>query len=645
MADPEFDAVIVGSGAGGGTSAWALAHRGLSVLLLEAGPAYDPLTDYRLDSDSWERECFPAKIDTNGRQSIAPLETLDPKWDDLRSWNRNLGRFNRGKQRRAWGYRYVVGLGGTTLHFTGEAQRLHPQSMKMRSRFGVAADWPLDYDEIEPYYLQAERLIGVAGPADEPTRPRSAPYPLPEHPLSYAARKIQTACREMGQRWVANAMAALSAPYDGRPGCNYCGNCNRGCPRLDKGSVDVTFIAKARETERCAIKTDCQVIRLAAGPDDRVTGVHYIDAMGAERVVTGRAVVVACGAVETPRLLLVSENQFAPDGLANESGLVGRNFMETLAWISSGLHPEPLGSHRGLPADAICWDFNAPDAIPGVVGGCRFNHGTTEVGLNGPIAYAQRVVGGWGRQHKAEMRSAFGRVLSIGAIGESPPNEYTYVDLDPEKRDRFGQPLARIHARWAESDLRRLTFMARTAREMLRASGVEDVFEEFGTYDGFDATHVFGTCRMGDDPGDSVVDRFCRSHRWRNLFVVDGSVFPSSGGGEAPSLTIEALAIRTAAHRGSRMRDGGYPVLGGSSFVGDSSSLPSSSLCSRSDSWRVAATSSLRRRPRARFRAAFLTARSRARRLRYWLMLITSPMSIHPGGQRNHPWFGKTNQR
>lgn len=222
--------------------------------------------------------------------------------------------------------------------------------------------------------------------------------------------------------------------------------------------------------------------------------------------------------------------------------------METLFWSSSGLHPGPLGSHRGLPSDGICWDFNAPDAIPGVTGGCRFYSNVAEADLIGPINYAVRVVPGWGRSHKKAVRETFGNVLSVGAIGESLPNPGSYVDLDPLQRDSNGLPLARIHSFLPDMELRRLEFMAGKAREILKASRAEPIFEEYGTYDLFSATHVFGTCRMGLDSRASVVDPHGRSHRWRNLFVADASVFPSSGGGESPSLTIEALAIRSAEH-------------------------------------------------------------------------------------------------
>lgn len=548
MADANYDVVIIGSGAGGGAAAWGLSTRGIRVLLLEAGPAYDPGEDYKLDVADWEKAFFPEKIPAKGRQSFAPLQRLEARWDDLRSWNKIGGRYNKGDRRMAFAYSHVVGLGGSTLHYTGEAQRLHPAAMKMKSRFGVAADWPMDYAALEPWYVMAERAIGVAGPSDDTVRPRSAPYPLPAHPFSFASQKFAAGCRSLGLGCVPNARAALSQPYDGRPPCNYCGNCARGCPVTDKGSTDVTFIRKARATGRCDIRTGAQVTQIEAGEDDRVAAVHYVDETGRGQKVTSKAVIVACGAVETPRLLLNSANKHAKGGLANDSGEVGRNFMELVSWMTSGLHREPLGSHRGLPADAICWDYNAPDAIPGVIGGCRFTSSMAEADLIGPIAYANRVVGGWGADHRRRMRDSFGRALSVGAIGESLPNPRSFIDLDPDAKDANSRPMARINSYLDDRELTRLSFMASKAREILKASGVDEIFEEYGAYDVFNATHVFGTCRMGTDPKTSVVDPYCRSHRWKNLFVVDASVFPSSGGGEGPSLTIQALALRTADH-------------------------------------------------------------------------------------------------
>lgn len=541
------DVVIVGAGAGGAAAAWALASQGVPVLVLEAGPHFDPATDYRLHRPDWELHGFPASISRAPvHHAFAPLQELQPRWDALRSWNAVSGRLNPGPTRLPFAYHHVRGVGGSTLHFTGEAHRLHPQAMRMHSRFGVAADWPLGYADLEPYYEQAEALVGVAGPADGWPRGRRTPYPLPAHRASHAAGRIYTAGAKLDLRWEPNSLAVLPQPYDGRPGCNYCNNCGRGCPRRDKGSADVTFMHHALATSRCTLLAEAPVQRIVPGEDGRVHEVLYRRGQATHRAAT-RVLVVACGAVQTPRLLLLSAGPLARDGLANDSGQVGRHFMETLSWSSAGLHPQPLGSHRGLPAELICWAHNAPDAIRGVPGGIRLSMRTGESGLNGPVGYAQRVVAGWGAEHKRRMREAFGCALAIGMVGESLPNAQTYVDLDPTQRDEFGDPVARIHAHLPETELRRLEFGATSCRAMLAAAGVPEPLEEYGSYDFFSATHVFGTCRMGLDPRRSVVDRHGRAHAWRNLYVADASVFPSSGGGESPSLTIQALALRTAA--------------------------------------------------------------------------------------------------
>lgn len=539
-----FDAVVVGAGAGGAAAAWRLTQHGLRVLVLEAGPRFEPSQDYRLHRPDWEIGGFPHKAGSVGRVLFAELQRLDPQHDDLRSWSRVAGRHNKTARREPSGpgYHHVRGVGGSTLHFTGEAHRLHPAAMRMRSAYGVAADWPISYAELEPYYMLAEQVIGVAGPAATGERWRSGPYPLPPHPLCKASAHLAQAGAKSGTTWVANPRAALSRSYDGRPPCNYCGNCSRGCPIGDKGSADVTFIRQAERTGRCEVRTGAMVVRLEIR-DGAISGVQYIRRGRGERV-ESPILVLAAGAVETPRLLLANRSSRFPDGTANGYGQVGRNLMETLHWVSTALTRESLRSFEGLPADAICWDFNRPDAVPGVIGGCRFTSSTQEAGLTGPISYATRVISGFGAALKQGVRDSFGRALTVGAIGEFLPNENTRITLDAT-RDEYGLPLARIHGFLTGQDITRLRFMANRCRTILREVGSELV-EEYGSYDFFSAPHVTGTCRMGKDARQSVVNAYGRTHDIRNLYIADASVFPSAGGGEGPSLTIEALAIRTA---------------------------------------------------------------------------------------------------
>src|SRR5436190_3133633 len=434
MADNSpYDAVVVGAGAGGAATAWRMTQRGWKVLLIDAGPPFDPERDYGLDRDDWERQRFRHKPGSQGQVTFAPMQPLDPQLADLRSWSLAQGRTNRGDRRVASGigYHHVRGIGGSTLHFVGEAHRMHPASMQMKSRFGVAGDWPVSYDELEPLYLEIERFLGVAGPADTGERKRSAPYPLAAHPLSKASRRLARGAVALGIGWQANPRAALSTAYDGRPSCNYCGGCTHGCPRRDKGSADVTFIAKARASGRCEIRPEHTLLRIVAGADRRIESIEVADAAKRVQRVPVRRLVLACGAVETPRLLLLQRGLGGPQ--------VGRHFLESVAWTSIADAGEALQSFGGLPADAISWDRNRPDAIPGVIGGFRLSAAIHEADMMGAIAHAQRAVPGWGRAHKEKMRKSVGALIAVGAVGESLPHDNSRIDLDPSEKDAFGR--------------------------------------------------------------------------------------------------------------------------------------------------------------------------------------------------------------
>jgi choline dehydrogenase-like flavoprotein len=533
----KYDCLVVGSGPGGAPFAWKLASKGMNVLLLEAGPRYDPYKSYALDEDDWETKGFPEI--RNIRHTFGKKQPLDPQYENLKSWNKASGKLNPTKDRRYLKYHQISGVGGTTLHYQGEAHRLNEDAFRMKSLYGVAVDWPIGYKDLEHYYAETENILGVAGPDKIPGRPRSKPYPLKPHKLSYASKIVEKACRKQGIDLIPNSVAILSGAYRDAPPCNYCNGCVWGCPRKDKGSVDVTFIPLAEKTGKCEILDNVYVTRIEVENKlgkKRATGVVYYDRGGKEHFVGGDYIAVACGAVETPRLLLNSD--------IKGNGLVGKNFMETNFYEAVAMHPERLDSYRGIPMDSIIWKWNNPDPERGFPGGLRLFPSAGSA--LGPVNYSLRYFEGWGENYVKEIEKWFGHAISVGGIAEFFPNNDTFVTLDPKVKDQFGSPVAQIQSFLGEPELKSLEFISKKSKEILKASGAVDIVEEVSSYDFFSATHVFGTCRMGKDRETSVVNPSLRVHGIPNLLVTDASVFPTSGGGEAPSLTIEALSLRAA---------------------------------------------------------------------------------------------------
>ncbi len=546
---PDADVVVVGAGAGGLAAAWRLTTAGAQVVLLEAGRAYRPERDYPQSSGDFELREFPydPSRDPEGRPryDFGPAQSLEREWDGYRSWSAGQGRFVAGDERVYQAYSHVQGVGGSTLHFQGEAHRFHPDSLRMRSLFGVGTDWPIPYRELDSYYAVAEQQMGVAAPVN-PLRPGGGPHILPPHPLSYGSARLAKGFAAVGATLLPNSLAILSRPTASRPQCNYCGGCTQGCPIGDKGSADVTFLPPARATGRLDLRIETQALEVELDARGRAEAVVYADAGGARRRVTGRFVMLAGGAIETPRLLLACRPKGHRDGLANGSGQVGRNLTETLHWTAVGLLPERVDSWRGVAIDGSAWEHAVPKGGNGWAGGFRLATSSAAMGLRGPVAYAERLVPGFGVAHQRRLREIFGHAVAVHAIGEWLPNDRTYVDLSPSLRDAHGMHRARIRSWLSPAERALVRTMADTVREAMRAAGASEIVEETTSLDIFGATHVLGTCRMGTDPVSSVAGRDGFSHEIPNLAFADASLVPSSGCGDSPCLTITALAIRTA---------------------------------------------------------------------------------------------------
>ncbi|MFN8628198.1 MAG: GMC family oxidoreductase [Candidatus Binatia bacterium] len=548
---PDADVIVVGAGAGGLAATWRLTTQGVRVTLLEAGRRYNPARDYPQTAGDFEHRPFPydALDDEQGepRYGYGPAQAVAAEFGAYRSWNRVRGALVPGNTRQYAQYAHVRGVGGSTLHFQGEAHRYHPDALRLRSLHGVGVDWPIPYAELERYYDLAEHIIGVAAPADNPFRPRgNAPPLLPPHPLSYASTRLAPAFATLGATLIPNALAILPTAYRGRPPCNYCNACASGCPLGDKGSADVTFLPAALATGRLDLRTHAQAVAVEIDAHGQAAAVVYRDAGGTHRRVAAPYIMLAGGAVETPRLLLLSTSARFPNGLANDARQVGEHLTESLFWLSVALLPDRVDSYRGVPIDGTAWDFAIPARLAeGGIGGFRLSTAHGAAGLRGPVAYAERLIPGFGAAHQRQLAADFGRAVALLALGDWLPNARTRIDLDPSLKDSAGIPLARITSHLGDNERHLLRRMADSTRAVWTAAGAE-IVEETSALDLFSSAHVLGTCRMGDDPAQAVADADGFSHEVPNLAFADGAVVPSSGSGDAPMLTITALAVRTA---------------------------------------------------------------------------------------------------
>lgn len=538
MAGEEFDAVIVGSGAGGGVAAWVLASRGWTVALVEKGRnpwpalAAPVLTGSLLGNDEIKARRHYAFHD--------PF--IEPRT------------FREGPAAAAV-TREVQGLGvcvgGGTVQYDADSPRLQRADLTRFSLSGAVdgadvVDWPFAYEELVPYFDAAEALIGVQGDAaGDPFAESRGPYPMPPGHPSKAGLVLSAGARALGYHPHAMPMAINSVLYRGRPACVNCGFCGLGCPVNAKGSTAVTAVRDALATGRLTLLTESCAIRVETDASGaRATGVRLVDPAGAERVVTARHVVLAANAIETARLLLLSANDAHPGGLGNGSGRVGRCLMFHVIFAAIGVFDEEIRSYRGRVITHAMADFTAP---PGIADGLRGGY----VELGGSIHPVDEGVRYPWNLHKALATDGRyrRRIATVSMIGEDLPVLDNRVELDPTVRDVYGQPVARItYGRHPLDQTLVDTYMPKL-EEIARAAGASSVMAvDFAVDDGVPSTrHLLGTTRMGADPATSVCDPWGRLHELENVWIADGGTWPTSAGFN-PTLAQQALAWRTAAY-------------------------------------------------------------------------------------------------
>jgi len=542
---PAADVVIVGMGAAGGVAADVLTAAGAEVLGLEAGP--------RLDASA-------TRFDEIANVAHARLSEPKSK-HEVPTWRAHEGE-EAGPSPHPM--MMVNAVGGTSIHYEGLSIRLAPHAFRSRSatieRYGAGAippdstlaDWPLSYDDLEPDYAAVEAAIGVAGEAGANAfeGPRSTPFPMPALRPTGWSQLTADAARRLGWHPFPAPASLNSEPYDGRPACTFCGFCMHNvCHNDAKGATHLNVIPRAEATGRLRIETGARALEILVDGDGRTTGVRYLDADGTERIAHARAVLLAAYTFENVRLLLLSRSAAFPDGLANDRGQVGAHFMAHVCPFVYGLFPgRRLNVFTGVGSQVTCLDDFNGDNFDHAGLGFLSGGMMTAFAESTPIAFAKNVcppgLPRWGAEWKAWMARNAQSVGAVYAQFDALPYEHNRLDLDPRVTDPLGVPVVRVTHRLRENEERGLAFFRARLHEWLRAAGATETWDAPVHIEG---RHAFGGTRMGTDPATSVVDAFGFAHASPNLGVLGASVFPSMGG-HNPTLTLQALARRTARH-------------------------------------------------------------------------------------------------
>ena len=500
--------VVIGTGAGGGVLANELAQRGVSVVALEAGGRYLP-EDYV--NDEWE--------------SFGQLAWLDPR---TTSGDWRVSRDFSGLP--AW---IVKAVGGTTTHWAGASLRFQDHEWKAATNYGAVEganleDWPIDGAEMAPWYEKAEKKLGVTQTNGMPALPGCNNYKV-----------FEAGAKSLGYKDVhTGRMAINSQENDGRMACQQTGFCFQGCKWGAKWSAAYTDIPRGEATGNLEVREKAHVARILHDDAGKVTGVEYFDADGTLHMQQARAVCVAGNSIESPRMLLNSASSMFPDGLANSSGQVGRNYMRHLTGSVYGIFDKPVRMWRGTTMAGIIQDEARHDPDRGFVGGYELE--TLSLGL--PFMAAFLDPGGWGREFTTALDS-YENMAGMWIVGEDMPQETNRITLNHETKDQFGLPVADVHYTDHPNDV------AMRNHAYGRGAAIYDAVGATRTLPTppYPSTHNLGTNRMSENPRDGVVNKWGQTHDVPNLFVSDGSQF-TTGAAENPTLTIVALAMRQAEH-------------------------------------------------------------------------------------------------
>ena len=511
------DVVVVGAGASGAAFTWSLAQAGINVVCLEQGgwvaedafPTSDADAQIHLQTDFHPDPGFrglPADYPVNETETpIAPL--------------------------------MYNAVGGSLIHWGAHFPRFHPSDFRVKTLEGVAEDWPVTYEELEPYYDENDRMMGVSGLMGDPAYPEKPERPCPPLSIRKSGELLAKALDKLGWHWWASDTAVSSVSYDGR-------DPDMGGFLRSFASADLNYWPAALKGG-ARLEIHARVREILVDESGNATGVLYYQD-GELKEQKAKVVVLACNGIGTARLLLNSTSAIFPNGLANSSGLVGKGLMHHPVGSVLGVFDEWLGTEGGGPRGStmLSQEFYETNPEHDFIRGYELQ--ILSYG-NAPLAAAlgglmgQKVA--WGEDHHDEFKQRFGHSVGIAIMSEDLPEEHNMVTLDSEMTDSDGIPAPKINYTVSENTAKMLEHGVARATEIMEAAGATKVFSS--TLRRNAGWHLLGTARMGEDPETSVVDRWGRTHDVSNLFIIDGSIFTTSACVN-PTPTIQALALRTA---------------------------------------------------------------------------------------------------
>lgn len=523
MPTEPVDVLIIGAGASGAAFAWRLAQAGIASLTLEQGGWVDP-AKYPPAFDDWElRRQGEMAPDPNVRRLPADYP-VNHDASPIVPLMYNA-------------------VGGSTIHWSAHFPRFRPSDFKVKTLDGVGEDWPFTYHDLEPYFELNDRMMGVAGLTGDPAYPPKGARGTPAIDLGGPGRAIARGFDALGWHWWPSDSAIITRDYDGRRACINCGPCDLGCPTGAKASTDITYWPKALKLG-ARLQTGARVRAITTDEQGRASGAIYYDELGVEQHQPARTVVVACNGIGTPRLLLNSASSRFPDGLANNSGQVGRNLMFHPYAVVMGVFDEHLEGHKGPnPCMLTSQHFYETDTARGFVRGYSFQvaRGQDPIGTAMGGAPGRRIP--WGERHHQAYAERFGHTMRVVVIGEDLPEAHNRVELDPTLTDGHGIPAPRVSYTLSENSRLLMAHGVQSASRVLEAAGArETLVTPLLRNGGF---HLMGTARMGTDRSRSVVDGEGRAHDVPNLYVIDGALMPTVGGVN-PTSTIGAVALYLA---------------------------------------------------------------------------------------------------